>query len=204
MCKACGKTTGDRFCIYNIALYFCRKLKFLFMKKVLTMLSLVTVVTLSVNAQKTSVPQGKSLSIGLEAGLPTGDLADVESAGVGASVKAAFPVVKNGAVTGSVGYLSFLHKTDAESWNTVPVKVGFRYNVAGSGFNIEPQLGYTFGSVSGAESSDVSGFTWAIGAGYFFTKNIDLGVRYESASLTGWNANFVGFRLAYNFKLGGK
>ena len=183
------------------------------MKKLLTVLAIATVVSFSASAQKGEHPSpagnsSPALSVGFEAGLSTGDLSTTQKAGFGASVKYAQPVMEGGAVTVSVGYMSFAGKSflgiKVPAWNAVPAKVGFRYTIKGSGFNIEPQIGYTFGSVSGSSSKDASGFTWAIGAGYFFTPNIDLGIRYESTSVTGASLNFVGLRIAYNFNLGGK
>lgn len=180
------------------------------MKKILTIFAITIMVALSSNAQRSfssnsSDPNiAPTLSVGAELGLPTGDLSNAWKTGFGVSAKYAHPLGENSAITGSVGYVSFSGKDGIPAWNMIPVKVGYRYFLTGSNFNIEPQLGYTFGSVSGSSSSDASAFTWAVGAGYFITPNIDLGLRYESLNKNGNSANFVGFRIAYNFSLGSR
>ena len=177
------------------------------MKKLFTVFVLTVISVIGADAQNNST---KSLSIGAELGLPTGDLSNMQKAGAGISAKMAFPVVANGAFTASLGYLGFGGKSinllgisySNPSWSMVPVKLGFRYKIPGTAVNVEPQLGYTFGSRSGSPARDVSGVTWALGAGYYFTPSIDLGLRYESFSVSGGSLNFIGLRLAYNFNIG--
>jgi opacity protein-like surface antigen len=187
------------------------------MRKEISIFIIVLLTISTVQAQKTKEcasthanDKGTTLSIGAEFGSPSGDLSTGWNSGFGVSAKSAFPVSTDAAITASVGYMSFGGKsilgTSLPAWNMIPVKAGFRYNVSGSPFYIEPQVGYTFGSVSGASASNASGFTWAAGIGYFFTPSIDLGIRYESfksANATS-SANIIGLRLAYSFSLSAK
>ncbi len=172
------------------------------MKKSISICFIALITVLSTNAQQS---KNTTISVGAEIGLPSGDLSTGWNTGLGASAKAAFSTSLDVDITASAGYISYAGKsilgTSLPSWNTIPIKAGVRYKVGGSAFNIEPQVGYTFGSISGISSSNASGLTWAICAGYFFTSKIDFGIRYESFKTSGANssANLIGLRLGYTF-----
>jgi len=177
------------------------------MKKFFAIVCLGTLVTFSANAQKKDAKKdaaGTTLSVGVEAGLPIGDFNDSHKFGIGGSVKAAFPIIEKGAITANAGYMTFSGKTisgfKVESYGAIPVKAGFRYTLVDA-LNVEPQVGYTFGSATGAKASDVSGFTWAVNAGYLINKMIDVAVRYESISTKGQSTSFLGLRVGYTFSL---
>jgi len=178
------------------------------MKKFFAIVCLGTLVTFSANAQKKDSKKdadGTTLSVGVEAGLPIGDFKDGYKLGIGGSLKAAFPIIEKGAITANAGYMTFSGKdlgggVKLSSYNAIPVKAGFRYTLV-EALNVEPQIGYTFGSVSGAKASDVSGFTWALNAGYVINKMIDVSARYESISTKGNSTGFIGLRVGYTFSL---
>jgi hypothetical protein len=176
-----------------------------FMKKLVFILALGTIVSFSASAQNKKTTGGTSLSIGAEVALPTGDLNNTHKLGLGGSAKLAIPVVTNGDVTISAGYITFAGKDIGSgikfsNYNIIPVKAGFRYSFDG-GFYLEPQLGYSFVSFGG--SSD-GAFTYAPNIGYMINRMVDISARYEAASKSGGTVSHIGFRIAYNFSLSGK
>ena len=135
------------------------------MKIKLTLIALAVLFSAKTFAQ--SANANPSLSIGLEVGFPTGDFNTGSNVGIGGSAKLAIPVVTNGAVTLSAGYMSFSGKTivgyKLPTVNLIPFKAGFRYRFS-SGFYVEPQLGITSVKAKGYNSE--SDFTYAGNIGY--------------------------------------
>ena len=144
-----------------------------------------------------------SLSIGLEVGFPASkSFSDSYGPGIGGSAKLAIPVVTNGSVTLSAGYISFSGKTIAgykyPAFNLIPFKAGFRY-LFPSNFYIEPQLGITSAKVKGAASGE-SSFTYALNLGYLINNMVDISGRYE-AMTKGGTTSYIGLRAAFNIPL---
>ena len=140
-----------------------------------------------------------SLSIGLEVGFPVSDnFSSFFNTGIGGSAKLAIPVVTNGSVTLSAGYMSFSGQkflgTRFPSLTLLPFKAGFRYK-SPSNFYLEPQLGITSIKVKGGNSSETS-FTVAGNLGYIINNIVDLSARYE-AMTKGGNRSFIGLRGAF-------
>ena len=156
-----------------------------------------------------SAPQsnpGLELSFGVDGGVPIGNFAVGWNIGVGGTAKFAYNVDKTFAVTLESGYMTFLGKTiieedyKAPAINFIPIKAGFRYTFNDRIFYLEPQLGVSDASTSGASSVD---FTYAINAGYRIVPGVDVSARYEAVSKTG-TVSFIGLRFAYGFALGKK
>lgn len=177
------------------------------MRKVFLVLASVFALS-AANAQT-----GKNqVGIGVDLGLPMGDFGDAAKLGIGGYAKYLHGVGSAGQVTLTSGYQKFSGKDLPEgtsaSFSVIPILAGYRHNFGGG--YVEPQLGYgiygskwDFGSFgSGSESSGA--FTWAVGAGYAMEQGLDLGVRYQSGSKDGGTISFIGFRVGYNFSLGGK
>lgn len=180
------------------------------MKKTLTVLAMVVVAAFSAKAQDTKTKtekggtQGTFISIGGEAAVPTGDVANTHKLGLGGSAKVGFNVINNGWITLNAGYISFASKSAGPavgSLNIIPIKAGFRYNLGG--FYVEPQIGWTKAKLKGSDNSE-SSFTWAPNVGIMIADVVDLSARYESFNTDGNKWSHVGFRLAYNFNLGGR
>lgn len=172
------------------------------MKIKLTLIALlITVFTKSFSQSANANP---SLSIGLEVAFPTSkNFSDYSSTGVGGSAKLAIPVVNNGAVTLSAGYISFAGKTIVAGYKTptlnlIPFKAGFRYKFP-TNFYIEPQAGITSAKYKGAGNSS-SSFTVAGNLGYIVSNFIDLSARYE-AMTKGGNTSYIGLRAAFSIPL---
>jgi hypothetical protein len=167
------------------------------MKARITLFILVLMFSAKSFAQ--SANANPSLSVGLEVGIPSSkSFSDFYGAGVGGSAKLAIPVVTNGAVTLSAGYISFSGKTFAgnkyPSFNLLPFKAGFRYKFP-SNLYIEPQLGITSAKVKGSPGSTTS-FTVAGNIGYIINNIVDLSARYESMT-KGANTSYIGLRAAF-------
>ena len=98
-----------------------------------------------------------------------------------------------------------------------PLKLGYRYslNRTGSGFYVEPQLGYNILGAYTTYDSDaqkyidkkINGFVGAATAGYLFQPigniKFDVGLRFETTYFDGGSANSVSFRLSHYITLGG-
>lgn len=132
--------------------------------------------------------------------------------GFGAVLKAGVPVSEGGSVTIEVG--TVFNPIKESGWEQgivfVPIKAGYRYvlNGTSSGFFVEPQVGYC---VYGALTNDfvdqkISGFDWAVGAGYLFPSGrrsqYEVGLRYETVYFKGGPGSFIALRLASSFSFG--
>ena len=176
------------------------------MRKVFLVLASVFALS-AANAQT-----GKNqIGVGVEVGLPMGDFGDAFKTGFGGSVKYLHGVGSAGQISLTTGYTTFSTKADLPDGyslkaSIIPILAGYRHNFSGA--YVEPQLGYGiygFKAKGGGESESESegAFTWAIGAGYALQQGLDLGVRYQSASKDGSTTSLIGFRVGYNFSLGG-
>jgi hypothetical protein len=164
------------------------------MKKVLLLLTVLCGLSISSFAQSSS--EGGKFSIGLEAGLPVGDIKDAGGKlFIGGSLKYDQPIAAGTFLTGSAGYtsLSFKDEVGGGSAGFVPVKVGLKYFLAES-FYGEAQVGAAFSTESGGGTA----FAYAPGIGYAFGGGLDLGVRYEGWSKNG-TVSQVAARLAFSF-----
>jgi hypothetical protein len=180
------------------------------MKKVfLTIFGIVAIAAASL-AQKGN----NQITPAVEIALPTGDAGDATSIGLGVTVKGLYGVGEAGQVTFTTGYLvagakkEFKDLLGADKINStmIPLLAGYRHHF--KGFYAEPQVGYgIYGAkIKGGDydSSDSEGaFTWAAGIGYIYN-NFEVGARYQSMHKDGESSGFVGFRVGYNFSLGGK
>lgn len=163
------------------------------MKKFLLALVLLSGAAFSSFAQSSS-STGK-FSIGLEAGLPVGDVKNISNLFIGGSLKYDQPIATGTFFTISGGYtsLKFKDEVGGGSASFIPVKVGIKYFLAES-FYGEAQIGAAFG----AKNADGTAFAYSPGIGYAFGGGLDLGVRYEGWSKDG-TISQVAARLAYSF-----
>jgi len=169
----------------------------------------------NVNAQTT--PANKlRFGIGVEAGIPTGDIHDYSKFELGGTGRLQYGVNNNVALTLTSGYYNFFGKTytssvttptgtatstfKARSLGMIPVKAGVKAFVsdgfylsgeAGAGFEVHP-------TIDGGDKN--TKLILSPGLGYA-TKSWDIGARYENFSGQGNNYGLVGLRLAYGFGL---
>ncbi|MDB5089356.1 MAG: outer membrane protein beta-barrel protein [Mucilaginibacter sp.] len=180
--------------------------------------------TSTTSTTKTSTSSnGVILSIGVDAGIPTGKLSDSYNFNIGGSVQADIPVAQNLFVTVNAGYNSIQGKNDlrfvtpggvitadATNIQLLPVKAGLKYFVVPH-FYVQGEAGAAFALNKSDVGFDKSAaFVYAPQVGYQFPiggKNfIDAGVRYEASTKFNSNiddskVNFFGLRVAYAFGL---
>lgn len=165
------------------------------MKTKLFMFAVLVALTLSVSAQSTDEKPFK-FGAGALIGLPMGDYSDVASLAYGFDVLCEYAVAPEFGVTLSAGYLDWAKKSgfSGAKLGQIPVLVGAKYYFTESLYG-SAQLGISFFTASGAGSA----FTFAPGVGMKLTDNIDLLLKYQSASKNGGNASFLGLRVGISF-----
>jgi hypothetical protein len=174
----------------------------------------------------TTTPTGIRYSIGVDAGLPTGNLSDSYNWSIGGSLQADIPVIGNQLfVTVNAGYNNIFGKNNvvdnfsapgvnvttvssATNIQLLPVKAGLKFFPV-KNFYIQGEAGAAFllnKSDLGADKS--TAFIYAPQVGYQFqlggNNYIDAGVRYEASTKFVSGADdskveFVGLRVAYGF-----
>ena len=181
--------------------------------------------TFGAKAQTTTTTPtaGPRLSIGVDAGVPTGGLSDGYKWNLVGSAQLELPVANNLFFTVNAGYNNLFGKKDASftlgsttikgdvtDIHLVPVKAGLKFfpvsnfyvqGEAGAGFLLNKKdLGY----------GKSTAFIYAPQVGVLLPlnakSNLDLGVRYEgstkyTSNVDGSSINFVGLRVAYSFNL---
>jgi hypothetical protein len=174
--------------------------------------------TSSATTTKTSTgPNGIVLSIGADAGIPTGKLNDAYNWNIGGSVQADIPVLPHQLfVTVNAGYNSIQGKKniggvqglDATNIQLLPVKAGLKYFPV-SHFYVQGEAGAAFALNKADVGFDKSAaFVYAPQLGYQFPLGgksyLDAGVRYEASTkfnsaVDNSKVNFFGLRVAYAF-----
>jgi hypothetical protein len=173
-----------------------------------------------VKAQTSSVTSNSSsngvvLSVGVDAGIPTGNLSNGYNWNIGGSLQADIPVVPQLFVTVNAGYNSFQGKDNAygtgltaTNIQLLPVKAGLKFFPV-SHFYVQGEAGAAFALNKNDVGFDNSAvFIYAPQVGYQFPLGgksyIDAGVRYEGSTDFVSNndnsqVNFFALRLAYAF-----
>lgn len=162
---------------------------------------------LSLATTTTKAGDNGRFSIGAEVALPTGDDANFYSLAVGGSVRYEMPMGDNLGLMGTVGYLSYMLKSQFDgtgiSLSSIPILVGAKYyfQEQQSGFYGMVQLGLTMttakadlGGVS--YSASTSNLTFGPGVGYHLD-NLDFGASYNIISASGSSSAYMGLRIAY-------
>jgi hypothetical protein len=168
-------------------------------------------------ASKTTTSNGVILSVGVDAGIPTGKLNDSYNWNLGGSVQADIPVVQHQLfVTVNAGYNNFFGKTDiggipgadATNIQLLPVKAGLKFFPI-SNFYIQGEAGAAFLLNKSDLNDDKSAaFVYAPQIGVQFPLGgksyIDAGIRYEgttkfNSQIDDSKVNFIGLRVAYAF-----
>ncbi|UAY51345.1 outer membrane beta-barrel protein [Ferruginibacter albus] len=166
------------------------------MKKLILSLAVVAIATFSAKAQDSKKSDSKDLkfSVGVEAGVPVGDLGNISTFAIGGSVQGEYMVDPSIGVTLNAGYLNFMAKDGFPSSGLIPVLVGGRYYFNESWYG-SVQVGMSFSTESGGGSA----FTYAPGIGYKVSENFDILAKYQAASKDGGTSAFAGIRAAYSF-----
>jgi hypothetical protein len=171
--------------------------------------------TATTAAKSSTTSNGVILSVGVDAGIPTGNLSKSYNWNLGGSVQADIPVVPNLFVTVNAGYNNIFGKNnidgtgiDATNIKLLPVKAGLKFFPVNH-FYIQGEAGAAFLLNKSDLNDDKSAaFIYAPQIGYQFPlggKNyLDAGVRWEASTkfnsdVDDSKVNFFGLRVAYAF-----
>lgn len=148
-----------------------------------------------------------SFGIGLEGAFPTGDLANGYGAGGGLTLRASYKM-GSGFITLTSGAIVFTPKSfndddDLKAAMQIPFKAGYKF-IFKEYFFVMGEIGYSsFSSYTTGLNNELvkltnSGFAYAptIGVQYNW---LELGIRYETFSVTGGSLSYTGARLGFNF-----
>ena len=164
----------------------------------------IAAVAFTANAQeKSGSDKPLKFSVGVEAGLPLGDLKEGSSFGIGGSAMGEYSAAESLGLTLSAGYLTFSGKTvesvKGPSLNLIPVLVGAKYHFNEKIYG-HAQLGMTFASVKfEGVSASTSAFTYAPTIGFTPSENIDIALKYQAYTKNSTSTSFLGLRVAYVF-----
>ena len=172
--------------------------------------------TSTTSTSKTTTSNGVIISVGVDAGIPTGKLSDAYNFNLGGSVQADIPVVPHQLfVTVNAGYNNIFGKNningtnlDATNIQLLPVKAGLKFFPV-SNFYVQGEAGAAFALNKSDVGFDKSAaFVYAPQIGYQFALGgksyIDAGIRYEASTkfnsaVDNSKVNFFGLRVAYAF-----
>ncbi len=148
---------------------------------------------------------------------------DFKAFGFGAFLNFAIPVNDANYVTIEGGLLYFNDNKTSEDVGMAPVLVGYRYTLdqSGTGFWLEPHVGYAFGATSipvydqyGGQAYDdngnplnlkIKGPAAGVGFGYLFQPSgqiqFNIGIRYDH-TFGNTGTNLLSFRILHAFSLG--
>lgn len=166
------------------------------MRKILLATLLFVGIAISSYAQS----GGDKFSIGVETGLPVGNMSNYYNFVIGGSLKYDMSITKTTNFTLSAGYNSFQGKTigniDYVSIGYIPVKAGIKY-FFDKAFYGEAQLGASF-RTQYTQFGNSTLFAYSPGFGFKFSDKVDLGIRYEAWSNNGTTSQ-IGARLGFSF-----
>jgi hypothetical protein len=154
------------------------------------------------NAQTT--PKSKlRFGIGLEAGVPTGDINAASDFALGGTARLQYGVGDKFALMLTSGYYNFFGKDftvggvtyDANNGGLVPLKAGMKaFFTDNLYFSAEAGAGFETTGAKNTKLILAPGLGWA-------NQKWDIGLRYEDFSGQNNNYGLVGLRLAYGFEL---
>jgi hypothetical protein len=173
--------------------------------------------TATTTSASTTTKSGIRYSIGVDAGIPVGDLKDTHKWNLGGSVQADIPVASQLFFTVNAGYNNIFGKKniggdsgfDYTDIKLLPVKAGLKFFPI-ENFYIQGEAGAAFvlnKTDLGADKSTAFVYAPQIGVQFPVSASgnfIDAGVRYEATTKLNSNADnskvsFLGVRVAYGF-----
>jgi hypothetical protein len=171
--------------------------------------------TATTAVKSSSSSNGVLFSIGIDAGIPTGNLSNGYNWNLGGSVQADIPVAHQLFVTVNAGYNNLYGKDNAygtgltaTNIQLLPVKAGLKFFPV-SNFYIQGEAGAAFAlNKSDLGFDNTAAFIYAPQIGVQFPLGgksfIDAGIRYEASTkfnstVDNSTVNFFGLRVAYAF-----
>src|SRR5690554_4039523 len=117
-----------------------------FIKQMSVALMLVSIGSATYAQQRATeiTPRNSWLKVGVNIGLPIGDLADRSSMALGAEVKGQLMSTPNFGLGITSGYTHYFPKSEYENYGSVPLGIFARYYPERSGFFVGTDLGYSF------------------------------------------------------------
>jgi hypothetical protein len=149
-----------------------------------------------------------SVGFGIETGIPVSNTLDAFNFTFGMTARVAVHAGPGFATftTGGIVYVpkSLQESSSARAGLQIPIKAGYKY-IFVRHFFVMGEVGYSVfktyydnGQNDQIYSTSTGGFTFAPAIGVQFGVT-ELALRYESMRIEGRNADFVGFRVGFNF-----
>ena len=144
------------------------------------------------------------LGIGIEAGIPTGNLNNISNFELGGTARLQYSTPSNIAFMLTSGYYNAFAKSTTVGGVTytpkdvgiIPVKAGLKA-FANKNLYFSAEVGAGFETYYAKDTKLIV----SPGIGYANYQGLDIGVRYENFSGQNNNYGLVGLRVAYGFKL---
>jgi len=166
--------------------------------------------TTSTTSTSMAAPNPWRFGIGLEAGVPTGDLHSLSSFELGGTARLQYRVTKDFDFMLTSGYYNDFAKSNTSALTTIgnttyattahhqgmiPVKLGIKdFFTKSIYFSAEAGAGFETEYSTNTKLILAPGLGWA-------NKTVDIGVRYENFSGQNQNYGLIGLRIAYGFRL---
>lgn len=177
------------------------------MKKIISILFLAVVMSFAYgNSSAQKLSKTFSFGLGLEGGIPTGDLKDVYNGAGGLTLRGSYHVGP-GFATLTTGGIAFIPKSfdgeDAKAGLLIPVRAGYKY-IFKDHFFVMGEMGYgSFKMYYSGENDELAsesdgGFLFAPSIGAQFGV-MEISLRYESLKVFESNVSTIGLRLGFNF-----
>lgn len=153
--------------------------------------------------------QAWRFGIGVEPGIPTGDMRDFSHFALGGNVRLQKDLSGSVSLMGTVGYTNFFSRNytvagttvDPDDYGLVPLKGGVKVFFAHNAY-ISGEAGAGFETKDGGDGDKHTKLILSPGIGFAMSgSGLDLGLRYDNFSGQGSNFGQVALRVAYGFKL---
>jgi hypothetical protein len=155
----------------------------------------------NVKAQNSTNPgQTWRLGIGIEAGVPIGDLNNFSNFDLGGTARLQYDTKSNISIMLTSGYYNVFAKSVG---NIKPTDLGIVPVKAGVKIFATDNIYFSGEAGAGFETNYAKNTKLIVspGIGYADVKGLDVGLRYENFSGQNNNYGLVGLRVAYGFKL---
>lgn len=166
------------------------------MKKLILAIAIVTFSAVCAQAQDAA--KSTTLSVGVNAGIPT---TTGLSFAYGADLQADFAVAATTKITGSVGYEGYKLKNVPSgsgiksTFGLIPILAGAKFGLGSDKLYGHAQLGYAVSTTKGGGGA----FAYAPSVGYYVSPNFDIALKYLASSRDKSTTGSVNLRLAYSF-----